>query len=157
MCGGVPVRIVCDASFFFGTYPLDGELCTTPQVLAELRDLQSKCRFDTLKEDGLALIEPDSVSMSRVWEAAAETGDLAVLSETDASVLALALEVEGEVATDDFAIQNVAAALGIRVRPLLQRRAKRRAWKMVCTGCGRVADGEPDCPVCGSPLSRRHK
>lgn len=151
------MKIVCDASFFFGEYPLDGDLFTTPLVIAELCDLRSKCRLDALKAGGLTVIEPPPESFGNVRKAAESTGDIGVLSETDVSILALASAIRGEVATDDFAVQNVAAALGIRVRPILQRRAKRRIWKMVCTGCGRDVEGGADCPVCGAPLKRRHK
>ncbi|MCQ1538732.1 nucleotide-binding protein [Methanocalculus taiwanensis] len=151
------MKIVCDASFFFGEYPLDGDLFTTPLVIAELCDLRSKCRLDALKAGGLTVIEPPPESFGNVRKAAESTGDIGVLSETDVSILALASTIRGEVATDDFAVQNVAAALGIRVRPILQRRAKRRIWKMVCTGCGRDVEEGADCPVCGAPLKRRHK
>jgi len=151
------MKIVCDASFFFGDYPFEGDLFTTPEVLAELCDLRSKCRFDTLKEYGLTVTEPSPASSMKVREAAERTGDHGVLSRTDVSILALASEIGGELATDDFAVQNVASALGIGVRPMLQRKAKRRAWKMICTGCGRDVENGVDCPVCGAPLKRRHK
>ena len=151
------MKIICDASFFFGEYPFEGDLFTTPEVVAELCDLRSKCRFDTLKECGLTVIGPAPGSSRQVREAAGKTGDRNVLSETDVSILALAFEIGGELSTDDFAVQNVASALGINVRPMLQRKAKRRTWKMVCTGCGRDDVEGADCPVCGAPLKRRHK
>ncbi len=151
------MKIVCDASFFFGDYPFEGDLFTTPEVVAELCDLRSKCRFDTLKEGGLTVTEPSPGSSGEVRHAAGKTGDRDVLSRTDISIIALASEIGGELATDDFAVQNVASALGIRVRPILQRRAKRRTWKMVCTGCGQDVENGTDCPVCGAPLKRRHK
>lgn len=151
------MKIVCDTSFFFGDFPFEGNLVTTPLVIAELCDLRSKCRLDALKAGGLTVTEPPPQSSRNVRKAAESTGDIGVLSETDISILALASAIGGEVATDDFAVQNVAAALGIRVRPILQRRAKRRIWKMVCTGCGRDVEEGADCPICGSPLKRMHK
>lgn len=152
------MNIVCDASFFFGSFPVWGHLWTTPQVVAELRDLASKSRFDALREEGLVISEPARTSCARVREAALSSGDQGVLSEADISILALAYEISGEIVTDDFAIQNVAAALEITIRPIFQRRAKKRLWKLVCTGCGRVVQEEyADCPVCGSLLRRRNK
>lgn len=151
------MKIVCDASFFFGDYPLQGELYTTPEVLSELRDLSSKCRFDLLREEGLLLASPEPGSITRVRRAAASSGDLRVLSATDISILALADEVSGVIATDDFAIQNVAALLGVGVKPILQRKAKKRRWRLVCTGCGREVESGSDCPVCGASLKRRNK
>lgn len=151
------MKIVCDASFFFGAYPLDGELVTTPEVVSELRDLGSKCRFDLLREQGLVLASPDPGFIRRVRRAAASSGDIGVLSETDIGLLALADEINGVIATDDFAIQNVAAVLGITTKPILQRKAKKRQWKLVCTGCGREVESGSDCPVCGASLKRRNK
>jgi UPF0271 protein len=151
------MKVVCDTSFFFISFPLEGDLYTTPQVIDELCDLRSKCRFDTLKEDGLIVTEADPASRKLVLKAAESSGDLGVLSETDISIIAVAYSIKGEIATDDFAIQNVAATLGIGIIPILQRRAKKRVWKLVCTGCGRDVEGGIDCPVCGASLKRRHK
>jgi len=151
------MKIVCDASFFFGEYPADGELYTTPEVVSELCDLRSKCRFDLLQENGLIVTSPGPASMTRVKRAAASSGDIGVLSETDLGLLALAIEINGVIATDDFAIQNVAAVLGVVTRPILQRKAKKRQWRLVCTGCGRDVESGSDCPVCGASLKRRNK
>ena len=90
------------------------------------------------------------------------------ISKADGDLLALALqekEAGKDVAllTDDYAVQNVARGLGIRVIALRQKKSRSRvAWEKQCTGCHRTfADGDsPDgdiCPVCGSPLRMRKR
>ena len=78
------------------------------------------------------------------------------LSPADRELLALALEREGTVVTDDFAVQNTARELGITVQGILQRRARRIRWSFRCPGCGATAPGPGSCPVCGSMRERSH-
>lgn len=148
---------VLDATAFFLNIPLEGELLTTPGVVGEVIDLESKCRLEVLLTAGLAIRTPAASSLHAVEIAAAETGDDLVLSPTDREVLALALETGSEVVTDDFAVQNVAAHLGIHVVSLQQRRARKRKWKFRCPACGKTAAGPGECPVCGSLLKRTLK
>ena len=151
------MKSVLDTSLFFIEYPLTGELYTTPGVVAELKDLRSKCRYETLLASGLHVHEGSSESLKRVFDAAESVGDAQRLSETDAGVLALALDIGGTLLSDDFAVQNVALALGITVQPVLQRTAKKRIWKFRCSGCGRAAETGGECPVCGSQIKRTIK
>ncbi|MDD1656138.1 MAG: nucleotide-binding protein [Methanomicrobiales archaeon] len=147
---------VLDASAFFAEVPLSGVLFTTPSVVGELRDLRSKGRLESLLAAGLRVEEPGQASLLRVEEAAGRTGDAGVLSPADRDLLALALEREGTVVTDDFAVQNTARDLGIPIQPILQRRARRIRWKFRCPGCGATADRPGSCPVCGSLRERSH-
>lgn len=150
------MRYILDASFFFGEYPFCGEFATTPQVIAELRDLTSKMRFEVMQSRGLVISEADPAAISRVRVAAERSGDLRVLSETDISVIALGLYSGGTVVSDDFAVQNVCRHLKIPVQNMMQKKAKRRVWKNICSGCGaEIPAGETECPVCGSPPVRR--
>ncbi|HOX34207.1 MAG TPA: nucleotide-binding protein [Methanoregulaceae archaeon] len=149
--------LILDTSFFFAEYPVSGDLMTTPAVISELVDLRSKCRYEALLAGGLCIREPSQESIKRVQAAASTAGDLEALSATDAGILALALDVGGLLLTDDFAVQNVALALGIPVRSLQQRKAKRRAWKFRCTGCGQMGEKPGICLVCGSQIKRTIK
>ena len=93
-----------------------------------------------------------------------KTGDARALSQTDMSLLALALDlsrVEGGVSlvTDDFAIRNVAEILSI---PLAQTSIKGGGWKNIvwkiyCRGCGKEFTNPKlaDCPICGTRLVRK--
>ncbi len=151
------MKCVLDATVFFSDYPVTGECYTTPSVVAELKDLTSKCRYDLLVEAGLRVCQPDSGGLDRVHAAAGRSGDLAVISGTDCDVLALAGEIGATIFTDDFAIQNVAASLGILIQPLQQRQAKKIRWKFRCSGCGRYFKTDGECPVCGSIIKRKLK
>lgn len=147
---------VLDASAFFAEVPLDGVLLTTPSVVEELRDLRSRGRLESLLAAGLRVEEPDQAAIRRVGEAAGRTGDAGVLSPADRDLLALALEWEGTVVTDDFAVQNTARELRIPVQNILQRRARKTRWRFRCPGCGVTADSPGSCPVCGALRERSH-
>jgi len=151
------MKCVLDASVFFTDYPVSGECYTTPSVVAELKDLASKCRFDLLVEAGLRICPPDAGELERVRAAAERSGDRAVISATDCDVLALAGQLSATLFTDDFAVQNVAAALGVPVQPLRQRAAKPIRWKYRCSGCGRYFATDGECPVCGARIKRKLK
>ena len=101
------MRYILDASFFFGEYPFCGEFATTPEVVAELRDVTSKMRFEVMQSRGLVISDPEPAAVTNVRDAAKRSGDLRVLSETDISVIALGLSLSGTVVSDDFAVQNV--------------------------------------------------
>jgi UPF0271 protein len=150
-------RAVLDASFFFGEYPVPGEIFTTPSVIDELKDIRSKGNFEKWCAQGLMVQSPGEESRKRVSAAARLTKDSPVISVTDADLIALALELGAELLTDDFAIQNVAIALGIPTVPLIQRKARRVHWKFRCSGCGRYSEMAGECPVCGAEIKRKLK
>ena len=89
-------------------------------------------------------------------EAAEKSGDLRVLSDTDISVIAFGLSTGGTVVSGDFAVQNVCRHLKVPVKSLLSKTAKKKVWKLLCSGCGaEIPAGEKDCPICGSPPKMR--
>src|SRR5262249_52427014 len=108
--------------------------------------------------------EPSPDALSKVKSMASKTGDIGALSQTDISLLALALDLahmEGGVnlVSDDFAVRNVAEILAI---PLAQTTLKGGewksiAWKIYCRGCGRQYTNPKltVCPVCGTQLTRK--
>ncbi len=148
------MRLVLDTSLFFIEYPFSGELVTPPSVVAELVDFRSKCRYESLLARGLQVRLPSSGSLVK---AARRVGDAERLSATDSDILALALDLDGIILSDDFAVHNVAHELAIPVQPVQQRAAKRRVWKFRCTGCGRFSKAAGECPVCGSQIKRTIK
>lgn len=151
------MRAVLDATVFFTDAPAEGEIFTTPSVVGELLDLRSKGRYEALLTTGLQVMAPDDASRKKVREASHLTGDSAVISGTDTDVLALALELDAGVMTDDFAVQNIAGKLGIPAIPVMQRKARQVRWKFRCSGCGLRAQGPGECPVCGSEIKRKLK
>jgi len=151
------MKAVLDATAFFVERPVEGELFTTPEVVAELVDLRAKCRYEALLATGLTVAGASSESIAKARGAAKKSRDIGVLSPTDLSVLALALDLGAVVYTDDFALQNAAIVLGVQTEPLQQRRAVRVKWKYRCSGCGRYYSHEGECMVCGAAIRRtRH-
>ena len=150
------MKYILDSSYFFGDYTLEGEVYTTPEVVGELKDLASKMRYEIMVENGLVVTEPEAEDILRTTTAALKSGDASVLSDTDISVIALGLTLEGTVVSDDYAVQNVCRHLKIQSKSILQKNVKKRVWKKICSGCGaEMPADEVDCPICGSvPLLR---
>ena len=151
------MKIILDSSVFFLDCPLSGELFTTPSVCDELIDIRSKGNYEKFSAEGLQVLSPAADSRKKVLTAAKKTRDSMVISDTDCDVLALALELDGTLYTDDFAIQNIACILGVRTNPIGQRKATRIHWKYRCSGCGRYFDHDGECLICGSVIKRKLK
>jgi endoribonuclease Nob1 len=151
------MKAVLDASVFFTDFTIDGEVFTTYSVTEELKDIRSKGNFEKWCAAGLKVLSPAGQTLSRVAEAAATSRDTGIISTTDAELLALALELDAMLYTDDFAIQNVATVLGVKTCPIQQRKAKRIHWKYRCSGCGRYFDHDGECMICGAAIKRKLK
>ncbi len=111
--------------------------------------------IDAAIERGLIRIkEPGENSIIKVKDVAKNSGDLERLSENDISVLALALETNSSIVSDDYNIQNVARILGLRYEKTFHSGIRKKLrWKRVCEGCGREGKGDI-CAVCGSKMRR---
>ncbi|MDM7934877.1 MAG: hypothetical protein QUS08_05750 [Methanothrix sp.] len=146
--------VVADASVFIWGKRPEGVLITVPAVEAELKDLASRSRLHIVE----AHVEsPSSRSQRRARSAASKTGDISVLSSADLDLLALALEYGAVLATDDYALQNVALHLGLKVEPIGQPRIRRELRRVQrCLACGKAFEGEA-CPDCGTPAQRRKR
>jgi UPF0271 protein len=151
------MKAVLDASIFFSEFPVTGEAFTTPSVRDELKDIRSKGNFEKWCAAGLQVISPERQSLDKVAAAANTSRDTGIISATDAELLALALELEAVLYTDDFAIQNVASVIRVKTCPIQQRKAKRVHWKYRCSGCGRYFDHDGECTICGAAIKRKLK
>jgi len=150
--------IVIDSSFFIEhrSLPPDENAVTLPEVRDELKDT-SRFRFDAAVGQGMRLETPSEESVRAVENAAQETGDASVLSETDTRLIALAYEEEATLVTDDYAAQNVASRLGVETRGAEKDEIEEeRDWRYQCVGCGRVHDEPGPCEVCGSETTRKN-
>jgi UPF0271 protein len=148
---------VLDASAFIEEYHTSEPIATIPRVRDELQD-ESAYRFDAMEGSGMHIQIPEEESVERVRRAATQSGDIAVLSETDVRLVAAALELGGSVVTDDYAIQNVAGRLDVDVHVISRDGIdEERNWRFQCQGCGREFDEHKDrCPICGSGLARKN-
>jgi endoribonuclease Nob1 len=149
--------LVLDTSALLAGRPLGpGEDTLIPSaVMDELRPGgRDRRHLDLLLAAGARLVEAAPKDRARVLDAAQVGGESGRLSVADVDVLAVALEVSGEIVTDDYTVLNLARRMGIPARTI-QTRGITETYSFVprCTGCGRFLEKQmPECPVCGSPV-----
>lgn len=148
---------VLDSSAFIHEYHTTADIATIPLVREELEG-ESAFRYDALEGGGMHLHIPGEGPIETVRRTASESGDIDVLSETDVRLVATAFELDATLVTDDYAMQNVADRLDLRVEVIAQDGiSEQREWRFQCQGCGREFDEERDrCPICGSELTRKN-
>ena len=146
--------LVLDTSALFtmDAPPDEDYVCPTGVI----RELES---FDdprlALWGDLLRTSDCSKESLAIVDEAARKTGDAGRLSPMDRTVIALALDVDGTILSDDYSIQNVARVLGIEFRAVGTKGIKKVVkWNYQCIGCRKwYKEKSEECPVCGSPCA----
>ncbi|MBI3860187.1 MAG: nucleotide-binding protein [Thaumarchaeota archaeon] len=155
--------LVLDSTAFYAGIPYqgNGRYFTTYLVLEEIKHHSVG---SSLIHTRVQVTEPSAEAIERVRSTAKQTGDAGALSQTDLSLLALALDLsKGEggasLVSDDFAVRNVAEVLSI---PLSKTALKGGEWKNVtwrlhCKGCGKQYTNPKltQCPVCGTQLVRK--
>lgn len=156
-----PAYVLDSTAFYAGIpYQGSGRYYTTYLVLEEVKHHIGSSFIQTR----VMVTEPSPASMNRVKTTAAKTGDMGALSQTDISLLALALDLkEGDgganLISDDFAVRNVAEVLSIPLAPTSMKGGewKNMTWKIYCRGCGKTYTNPKltVCPVCGTQLVRK--
>ena len=153
--------IADSAVFIMGNYWQENSfLITVPSVVNELKSKDAVLRFDLAKEDGLRVEWPEPEMIKKVKQMAKHTMDIEELSKTDIEILAKALEHKdvATLLTDDYAVQNVAVQMGIKVKPIAQKKIKDiLIWQKQCTGCKKIFESGDICPICGSPMKKKRK
>jgi UPF0271 protein len=150
---------IADSSLFIIGKRVDGNIITVPSVVNEIRDERSRTILELMN----VRIEPPLQSFIReVTTKARATRDSEELSKTDIDLLAKALEYTRNettiLVTDDYAVQNTAIQLGIKVMPAGQKKIKDiLLWEKFCIGCKRRFPQGEDCPVCGTHLKKMRK
>ena len=150
--------IVLDSSALFSMEDLpDGDCVCPPGVIDELRKYKDR-RLD-LWGDMLRVSDCSPESMEKVKEEARKSGDLGRLSPVDLTVIALGLDLDGVVYSDDYSIENVCTRLGIQYRPVGTGGIKKvEKWNYQCIGCKKWYKEKMDeCPICGSPMKAHRK
>jgi UPF0271 protein len=150
---------VLDATSFYSGIPFASqETCfTTPLVFEEIKHIKKEqAVISTLVESKrLRVIEPEQKFTEIVKQKANETGDFHNLSEEDISVIALCLQLHGELLTDDFATSNVAKHLNLMVFPVMTKGVIKTNWVYFCSGCEKSFSKLSVCPICGNKLRRK--
>ncbi|HYY39921.1 MAG TPA: hypothetical protein VE692_01595 [Nitrososphaera sp.] len=134
---------------------------TTPAVFDEVKHIKkSHGAIEALLESNtLQVVNSDRQSIEKVVAAAKSTGDYTKLSRADISIIALALQLEIVLMTNDYAVANVASTLKIPVKSTSGKGIKEtRKWIAYCSGCGRAFRPDTkECWLCGNRLRRKYK
>ena len=145
---------------------LDLESYSVPEVTDELRGQTGpSIRVSLSTSSGkLKIRSPSTESLEEIGSRASMLGDEGALSKADRGVLALALDLRKEgtapiIVSDDYAVQNVAEAVGIAYQSLATLGIRQRFdWTFYCPACFRRYPGALEmevCQVCGTKLKRK--
>jgi UPF0271 protein len=151
---------ILDASAFYAGVPFgSSEDCyTTPLVYDEIKHIKKNhdALGTLLETNRLKIREPNIKSVKSAVKESKDTGDFPQLSKQDISIIALGIEMNGEIISDDFAISNVAKNLGLKVSPIMTKGIKDVGkWIHYCPGCKTSHSTGKKCPSCGTPLKRK--
>jgi UPF0271 protein len=151
---------ILDASAFYAGVPFrsSNDCYTTSLVYDEIKHIKKNhdALGTLLETNRLKIREPDKESTKNAIMAAKDTGDFPQLSKQDISIIALCIEMNGEIISDDFAISNVIKNLKLKVSPIMTRGIKDVGkWIHYCPGCRTNHTNEKECPACGTPLKRK--
>ena len=151
---------ILDASAFYAgiLFRSSNDCYTTPLVYDEIKHIKkSHDALETLIETKkLKIIEPNLESTKDAIKASKDTGDFPQLSKQDISIIALAIEMKGQIISDDFAISNVTKNLGLEIIPIMTKGIKDVGkWIHYCPGCRTNHRTGNECPMCGTSLKRK--
>ena len=151
---------ILDASAFYAGVPFrtSNDCYTTTLVYDEIKHIKKNhdALGTLLETNRLKIREPSQKSIDSAIQAAKNTGDYPQLSKQDMSIIALCIETQGEVITDDFAISNVIKNLGLNISPIMTKGIKDIGkWIHYCPGCRTNHPNGIECPICATPLKRK--
>jgi len=151
---------VLDSSAFYAGIPFSSSepSVTTSHVYNEIKHIKKdhdavQILIETRR---LKISDPDHRFIITVNNAAKKSGDLPNLSQEDVSIIALSLQLNAELITDDFAVSNVAKNLNIKVIPVMTSGIKKIVtWVYYCPGCKTDFSETTNSPNCGNRLKRK--
>jgi len=146
---------------------IDLKMYTTPSVIDEARGrgYSSFLRKEAQNARDLAVMEATPDIVNSVKSKIKQLGESARLSDTDISVISLALYLRNEgnpevtIMSDDYSLQNVASSLGFVTKSSnTQGITKQFEWSYYCPACFKSYDKPPKdmlCGLCGTKLKRK--
>jgi len=151
---------ILDASAFYAGIPFgsSNDCYTTSMVFDEIKHIKKNHQvLETLLETNrLKIRDPDQKSINLAIAASKITGDYQQLSKQDLTIIALCIELEGQIITDDFSISNVAKNLGLKISPVMtQGITDIGKWIHYCPGCRSNHKNGKECPMCGTYLKKK--
>ena len=151
---------ILDASAFYAGVPFrsSDDCYTTSLVYDEIKHIKKNhdALGTLLETNRLKIREPGKEATYAAIMASKDTGDYSQLSKQDISIIALCIEMKGEIISDDFAISNVARNLGLKISPIMTNGIEDVGkWIHYCPGCRTNHTSGKECPMCGTPLKRK--
>ena len=151
---------ILDASAFYAGVPFrsSDDYYTTSLVYDEIKHIKKNHNaLDTLLETNrLKIRESSHESTKSAIKASKNTGDFPQLSKQDISIIALCIEMKGQIISDDFAISNVVKNLGLEILPIMTKGIEDVGkWVHYCPGCRTNHTTGKECPMCGTILKRK--
>ena len=157
---------VLDASAFINGFQLTtNENFTVPEITEEIKDFESRLKFDSAINEGLVVIQDvDEECSICVNNIISESGDILRLSLPDRKLIALAYKFSQEgknvmVISDDYTIQNTLKIMNIPFSGIITEGIKEiYNWKKICEGCKKEFDEDypfDDCEICGSKIFKK--
>jgi len=151
---------VLDATAFYVGIPFvsNDSFMTTSMVYEEIQHIKTKQgALEMLQQTNrLQIRDPSEENIIIVKDVSIKTGDDSTISKQDVSIIALALENNSELITDDFAVTNVAKQLKIKTSSLMTEGISTVGkWISYCSMCGKEFSKQKECPICGSKLNRK--
>ena len=132
-----------DANVIIHGRGLNGDFVTVPEVMDELK---SKKASSSVHGFQIETFSPSTEAVEEVGEKAEEINSKA--SKVDQKLLALAMEKNIELMTDDKELQNLGLHLDVDVNGFLDPVTdKKMTWKIVCPNCGKENCGCGVTPV----------
>jgi len=139
---------------------LEGDYLTVPGVEKELKDIQSRLKFQAALDTGkIRLEEPSKKALGEIRDEISKLGSTPLLSKTDIQLLALAHETKLPLLTDDYDMQNVCKELDLRFERISHKGIEKVfRWKKKCPACGAIFEKDLDeCEICGTRLKTIRK
>ena len=151
---------ILDASAFYAGVPFrsSDDCYTTSLVYDEIKHIKKNhgALVTLLETNRLRIREPDAKSIEFAVRTSKNTGDFPQLSKQDISIIALGIEMNGEIISDDFAISNVVKNLNLKISPIMTKGIKDVGkWIHYCPGCRTNYTTGKECTLCGTPLKRK--
>ena len=151
---------VLDSTAFYAGIPFSSNepSYTTPLVYNEIEHIKKdhSAIQILIETKRLMICDPEHQFVITANNTAKKSGDIPNLSDEDISTIALSLQLNAELVTDDFAVSNVAKNLGIKVIPVMTNGIKNViTWKYYCPGCKINFSKITECPRCGNRLKRK--
>ena len=152
---------ILDASAFYAGVPFGSasDCYTTSLVYEEIKHIKkNEDALGTLLETNrLKIMDPDKESTNAAAKAQPKKQEtFQQLSKQDISIIALCINLQGEIISDDFAITNVAKNIGLKISPIMTNTFQDVGkWVHYCPGCHTNHTSGKECPMCGTPLKRK--